>query len=615
MPEPLNIRDQIAISVTLAEGQFREFKSAYEGRPGDKKKRQLKKISKDIGETLVAFANADGGELIVGVEDDGALTGIDTFNSTEIDQIKQAPVSHVHADTPLQSVLCRTVEVEGKSVLYFRVSKGTRQIHLTSDGRCLKRNDLESIPVPAEQIQFDRREVLSREYDREFIDGATVADLDRNLIEIVAEQISPGISVDRCLQYLGLAVYEGTAGLRLRRAALLLFAEDPGQWHPRIQVRILKINGIKLGSGSAYNVSSDTTINANILTLIDEAWEGMRPYLVETKFQDDARFRAMFLYPEIACREALVNAVAHRDYSDEGSGIEIYIFDDRIEVKNPGSLLSSLSLSDIISLHGTHQSRNSYISRTLREVGIMRELGEGMRRIFEVMKSNELAQPKVFSDANSFGLTLFHRPMYTKEEIVWLDQYKSLDLSSEEKAVLLLGRRGDLIAPNDVIRRVGIVDIEHYRQIINSLQKRGILETTISKAKVSNVARQKGVGRRDIGRFRVKNFSEVKVKRQQKSNKGFEKQPRTNFNDELAIFVGNIPPNTSDRDLVQAFFSYGQAETVMIPKTEGLSRGYAFIEFGEETELQSALSAEIELGGRRLTIRRKYPRKKRVGRG
>ena len=609
MPDPLNLRDQIAISVTLAEGQFREFKSAYEGRPGEKKKRPIKKISKDIGETLVAFANADGGELIVGVEDDGTLTGIDAFDLAEIDQIKQAPISHVHDDTPLQSVLCRTVKIDGKSILYFRVSKGTRQIHLTSDGRCLKRNDLESIPVAAEQIQFDRLEIVSREYDREFIDGATVADLDGKLIEIVAEQISRGISIDRCLQYLGLAVYEGTAGLRLRRAALLLFAEKPGQWHPRIQVRILKINGIELGSGAAYNVSSDTTINANILTLIDEAWDAMRPYLVETRFQDDARFRITFLYPEIACREALVNAIAHRDYSDEGSGIEIYIFDDRIEVKNPGSLLSSLSLSDIVSLRGTHQSRNSYISRTLREVGIMRELGEGMRRIFEVMKSNELAQPKVSSDSNSFGLTLFHHPMYAKEEVVWLEQYKSLDLSPEEKAVLLLGRRGDLIAPNDVIRRLGIVDIEHYRQIINSLQRMGILETTISRTEVPAVARQKGVGRRDIGRFRVKNFSDIKSKKQQTADTTVVRLKRKDIDDQLALYVGNIPPNTSERDIFHTFLSCGELDTIVIPKTEGLSRGYAFIEFANGEDVQKALRSNFVLGGRNLVVRRKRPRR------
>ena len=289
--------------------------------------------------------------------------------------------------------------------------------------------------------------------------------------------------------------------MRLRRAALLLFSKQPERWHPRIQVRIIKVAGTALGSGADYNVSSDTTINENVVRLIDETWGQMRPHLVATRFQDDARFKTTFLYPEVACREALVNAIAHRDYSEEGSGIEVYVFEDRIEVRNPGGLLSSLSLSDIISLRGSHQSRNSYIARTLREIGIMRELGEGMRRIFEVMKSNELARPEIVSDTNIFSLTLHHRPMYAREEVIWLEQYDTMDLSADEKAVILLGRRGDLIAPNDIIRRLGIVDIEHYRQVVHSLQTKGILETTMPRASVAKAARNKGVGRRDVGRF------------------------------------------------------------------------------------------------------------------
>ena len=75
--------------------------------------------------------------------------------------------------------------------------------------------------------------------------------------------------------------------------------------------------------------------------------------------------------------------------------------------------------------------------------------------------------------------------MYSKEETLWLEQYDSLDLSAEEKATILIGRRGDLITPNDIIRRLGIVDIEHYRQVVHSLQTKGVLETTITSPSYS----------------------------------------------------------------------------------------------------------------------------------
>ncbi|MDR5671261.1 ATP-binding protein, partial [Burkholderia cenocepacia] len=70
-------------AIDLGESHFREFKSALDGRPGEKKKRPIKEIATDIAQTLVAFANADGGELLVGVEDNGEITGIPTLSASE----------------------------------------------------------------------------------------------------------------------------------------------------------------------------------------------------------------------------------------------------------------------------------------------------------------------------------------------------------------------------------------------------------------------------------------------------------------------------------------------------------------------------------------------------
>ena len=118
------------------------------------------------------------------------------------------------------------------------------------------------------------------------------------------------------------------------------------------------------------------------------------------------------MYPELACREALINAIAHRDYSQEGRGIEIYVFDDRMEITSPGSLLSSLTIEDLKRREGAHQSRNSLVARVLREMGYVREVGEGMRRIFELMESNELTEPNIVSSPQTFTVTLSNRPIY-----------------------------------------------------------------------------------------------------------------------------------------------------------------------------------------------------------
>lgn len=118
---------------------------------------------------------------------------------------------------------------------------------MTCDGRCLQRKDRESVPISSEHISFSRAEIASREYDRAFVEHADIGDLDVSVISNVAEHISKGMSMEKCLQHLELAEFDGSK-FRLRRAALLLFAKHPNKWHPRLQVRVFRINGTEIKS-------------------------------------------------------------------------------------------------------------------------------------------------------------------------------------------------------------------------------------------------------------------------------------------------------------------------------------------------------------------------------
>lgn len=613
--ETLNLSERVNLSISLGESHFREFKSALQGAPGSKYARNTKDICKDVAESLVAFANADGGEILIGVEDDGEITGISHLNYDAVDLILQSPVSHVFTKTPLENVRKSKITIDGKSILHFSVPKSSRHIHQTSDGRCLKRNDLETIPFSAIDIQISRIEETSREYDRLVVDGARISDLDGKLLKVISDQISRGMSIEKCLQYLNLAEYSGIeAVLKIKKAALLLFANDISRWHPRCQVRLMKINGTSLGVGENYNVVNDEVITECICRLVEESWEKLRPFLVQTSFHSDARFRQTFVYPENACREALINAIAHRDYSSEGAGIEIYIFDDRIEFKNPGSLLSTVRIDDLKHQKGVHQSRNSNVSRTLRELGYMRELGEGMRRIYELMKSNELAPPEIDSSNNYFGLKLHHKPMYSRDEMLWLSNYDSFDLTPAEKSIVLLGRSGDLISPQEIIDRVGIVDIEEYRKLLSSLQKFGIIVTEIKKNAAKSISSKKGIPIRSVRRFKV-HIPSLQLK-----SSGVKIEDKTPGNaiekveNGYSIFIGNIPFNTSKKDLYEAFCKFGEILHVYIPMTpDKKNKGYAFVEFNNDKSAKEAMNSDglINFGGRALSIkenRRTYSR-------
>ena len=496
----LRIQERLENDLALGESHFREFKSALQG-PDRNHQRKMNLVAKDIGRTLVAFANADGGTLIVGAEDDGTISGI-TYSEDKLKVLQNAPRTHVHADTPLPGVRYHLVSIQSKTVLVFEVQKGIRYIHLTSDGRCLQRKDTDTVPVASEQIQFERHEQLSREYDRRWLDSATMADLRLDLLNRVIDQVSPGLSPEKCLQILGLA--EFVAGsLRLRNAALLLFASDIGKWHPRSEVRLQQIAGSELLTGVDYNVIKDETYSGNVLELLSKGWEAIRQILVHKRLAGGT-FQFQTSYPEDACREAFVNAVAHRDYSIEGRSIEILVFNDRLEIRNPGRLLSTVKLSELRRGSGVHDSRNTYVARVLKELGYMQEMGEGIRRINVLMNSHELAPPEIDSTGDSFLITFSQNNIFNPSEQRWLTAFEEFDLSREEKLVVLLGRGGDLISTSQIWKILDIVDTEEYRQIIEQLQTKGLLSSKITRNAAGAIARRKGIAAREVPRFAIR---------------------------------------------------------------------------------------------------------------
>jgi ATP-dependent DNA helicase RecG len=554
---PLTLTERVRATLALGESHFREFKSALEGLPSNKLPRDPSSIRKDIGEALVAFANADGGELLIGVEDDGRVSGV-LHGEEVVETLLEAWKSHVHSQTPLPAPRVARVDLDGKKILYFAVEKGTAFIHLTNDGRCLQRRDRESVPVPSEEIRFERQERLSREYDRAFIDGGDPAVLDLEAVERIGEQIAPGLSVEKVLQLLDLAEFSGS-GVRLRRAAVLLLANDVSHWHPRCEVRILRVSGTELGTGRDYNVVTDKHVQGSILELLTQAWDEIRPYLVETRLGPDGRFEEQVRYPEDACREALTNAIAHRDYSIEGRAIEVYVFDDRLEVRSPGALLSTVTIEGIRTLEGVHQSRNTIVARTLRELGYMREMGEGFRRIFHLMRAHDLVEPEIRADDQSFEVSLQHRSVFSEEDQRWVEAYEHFELARDEEKILLLGRTGDPLSVKQIMDALDLVDTEDYRALIERLQQKGlILGVKRGRGRTRTSPRWRVVQPKDANRY----YGELLQGAQEVYSEGrLEKRDFVR----MAAFISKGSPYSPHRGLGPAFRRLGLTDYAGYP--------------------------------------------------
>src|SRR5204862_3446882 len=136
----------------------------------------------------------------------------------------------------------------------------------------------------------------------------------------------------------------------------LLFAKDPTRWHPRAGIDFVKYEGAERQHGSSLNVVKRIRFEAPLVRLIDEAVGRIKEHMRERTILHDLFFRERMEYTTFAWQEALINAVAHRDYAITGASIEVWMFYDRVEVRSPGLLPPPVTLE----LLQTHKSIHFY---------------------------------------------------------------------------------------------------------------------------------------------------------------------------------------------------------------------------------------------------------------
>ena len=201
--------------------------------------------------------------------------------------------------------------------------------------------------------------------------------------------------------------------------------------------------------------------------------------------------------------EAILNAIAHRDYSIQ-NGIEIYIYTNRMEIKSPGALLSTLNVNSLYQLEGAHESRNPLIARVLRENKLMRELGEGMKRIFDLMNENELEKPVLYSNGLWFSVTLNNKTVYSQRQQEFLRFFSKSNLTNNQKKIVLLGIDDKEISPADIKNAINSTDLLTYNTAVTELRKNGLLVEIRNNVNAKTLAFKLRKPKDQIARFKVK---------------------------------------------------------------------------------------------------------------
>ncbi len=457
--------------VHQTEGQFFERKSCLDRSGHRPKRRAARDVARDIAETLTAMANADGGALVVGVEDDGTVSGAD-FPEDRLKVLKSAPKTHVR---PSLRPRVHEGKLEGKPVLVFEVD-WSMDVHQLTDGRYLLRVDDENVPFPARDIEAMKEGKRRRVTETRFVSEATLGDLDLTLVNRLAERLGVQASPQDLLSRYRLT--EGRNGkTALTFAALLLFGKDPGRWHPRCGIDFVKYEGAERRVGAELNIVKRERIEAPLALLIEKAYETIRPHVRERQRLVDLFFEERLEYPSFAWQEAIVNAVAHRDYRYEGLGIEVWMFDDRLEIRSPGELVEPVTLDRLLKRERIHASRNPRIVRVLTDFGYMREQGEGIPRIFEAMEREGLYPPEIRLEAGAiFTVTLRNTVAYRQDTLRWLGELRHLDLNGNQKRILAYAREhSNAFTSRDYQGLVG-ADLYTASREIKDLIRKGVVK-------------------------------------------------------------------------------------------------------------------------------------------
>lgn len=352
-----------------------------------------------LAETMVAFANADGGTILIGVDEAGQV-----ISATLDEELEGNLVRALVLCRPPVVTQWEQGELPDGVVVALKVARSP-ELHALSDGRVLVRSGVHNRPMSGDGIRQLAATKSSGDFESEPVAGATLVDLDQpTLEEYLRLHTERGHSRRPDLQdYLveiGAMVEDGTPTV----AGMLLFGKQPQTFLPQSGLIFVKFVGKEpRGRDGLAGYGRRVEITGPLARIIERAWQVTIEEMRVEAVVDGLRREERPEYPKFALREALVNAVCHRDYRLSGRRVEVRMYEDRLEVISPGGLPGYITLDNIVD---EHFSRNPRVVAGLFQWGYIEELGLGIDRMIEEMLQYGHPPPEFIAKPYSFTVRL-----------------------------------------------------------------------------------------------------------------------------------------------------------------------------------------------------------------
>ncbi|MCQ4612629.1 MULTISPECIES: RNA-binding domain-containing protein [unclassified Corynebacterium] len=349
---------------------------------------------KDLAKAIIAFANAEGGVIAVGITD----RQFDGLPSARQDNdLRQSAFDHTD---PTVRVEIESLRIDDATSVYLFHILPSERVHYSNSGECFLRIGDETKQLGPDGILELRYLKGEQQFDAIVPPRAEPGDLDMAQVERYAEAIGSASAQD-ALRARNLIDRAGNP----RTAALLLFGKHPQEFFPNAHVRVVQFNDIDRLPGHGQQILYDERFDGTLPEQIQQARTAISKILPKVRrLVGSGLFEEEDLIPPDVWLEGLVNAVIHRSYSMAGDHVRFEIYPDRVEVSSPGRFPGLVDPSKPEAI--ARFARNPLIARGTAELRIGQELGEGIRRMIAGMRKAGFADPVYRQTSGSVVLTL-----------------------------------------------------------------------------------------------------------------------------------------------------------------------------------------------------------------
>ena len=358
--------------------------------------------AKDLAEEIVAFANSEGGMILMGVDDDGCIKGVS-------DTLIEERVMNVCRNNCIPHIIpvFQSIEVDGKSIAVITIHKGLSKPYYTTDHKYYIRVGTTRRIASREELLrlFEANGTLH--YDISPVENTSMKDLNIDVIR------------DYFLKYNAFDLYEESKETTERIlinadimteangkalctvGGLLVFGKNPENRLPQNSISFAHFKGAEI---------TDELIDKKVLVgriqdIAEQAMVVLKNNMKSPSVINGIKREEKEEYPILVLREAIVNTLVHRNYSISGSKIRIFMFDDRIEFHSPGRLPNTVTIDKM--KIGISYARNPLLVKYMENLRYIDQLGRGIPMILKAMKEARAKQPLLQESGEEFILTIY----------------------------------------------------------------------------------------------------------------------------------------------------------------------------------------------------------------